>query len=303
MCIDLADGPEPSGGRPALADVVFKRSLDRDLAPEDLRPRLHPYGLSYRCRSGLEGLMIGQSIRSVPTAAAPIETREQSPRDRVKQALWPLLQPLYLDRVRRRPMVNIPGIPRLMSQFEAPPSEPAQPLVLLQTRTWPKTQSTHDHRDVTNDQRVELIRTLRRRLGDRFRGGLRPGHQARRDFPDEVTDLPADPIAYLSLVRQCAIVVSTPGLFASNQAQLAESMAASRAVVTMPLAYEIPRTLVDGDEVSEFTDPEGCADACERLLDAPDLLQHRRERAWAYYNAEVRPDVLMRNRLLELASL
>jgi hypothetical protein len=179
VCIDLADGPELSGGRPALADAVFKRSLDRSEVPGWLADRVHPYGLSYRCRSGLEGLMVGQSLRSLPRAASPTLARARSRSSRMKLALWPLTQPVNLERVRRRPGHNIPGIPRLVHQFEVPPSEPAEPLVLFQTRTWPRSETGQSHRHATNEQRVELVRILRRPASERAGPTRLPGRDHR----------------------------------------------------------------------------------------------------------------------------
>jgi Glycosyl transferases group 1 len=301
VCIDLGDGPDPTGERPAQADVTFKRTFRPDHVPEGLESRMRPYGLAYYCRSGLEGTMLGPTVRSLGRVATS-RRPEQSFHAWAKQVSWMLARPVSLARARRRPDRSIPGIPRLVSQFEIPPSEPARPLVLFQTRLWPKTHATHGHRDATNDQRAELVRTLRRSLGDRFVGGLMPSELVRDRYPAEATDLPTDPLAYLALVRQCAVVVAMPGLQGSTGWRVPECMAASRAIVTMPIAHDLPAPLVEGEQVSVFTDPESAADACERLLAAPDLLQHRREQAWAYYQAEVRPDVLMRNRLAELSA-
>ena len=281
--------------------MILKRTYRPDRVPESLRGRMRPYGLSYYCRSGLEGTMMGPTLRSLPQVATS-RRPGQAFGPWAKRASWLLARPLSLARARRRPDRTIPGIPRLVSQFELPPTEPAEPLVLFQTRLWPKAHAGHGHRDATNEQRVELVRTLRRRLGDRFRGGLMPSELVRTQYPDVATDLPTDPLAYLALVRQCAIVVAMPGLRGSTGWRVPECMAASRAIVTMPIEHELPAPLIEGEHVSVFTDPESGADACERLLAAPDLVQYRREQAWAYYHAEVRPDVLLRNRLSELTA-
>ena len=303
VCIDLADGPNLDGGRHELADVVFKRSLDPAEVPDDLPAVRRPYGLSYRCRSGLEGRMLTQTVLSLPSAAARVKNN-QPWREWAKEAAYPLLQPIQLERATRQPHRSVPSIPRLVSQFEIPPGEPAEPLVLFQTRVWPfDDRPSHASRPAFNEERADLIRTLRRRLGDRFCGGLQPSPEARALYPDCLTDLPHERVAYLGVVRRCAIVVTTPGLLGANPATLAECLAGSRAVVSKPLRYPVPRPLDEPDQISYFADAEACADACEQLLDDPDLVAHRRQQAWDYYRREVRPDALLRNRLTELAGL
>jgi hypothetical protein len=160
-----------------------------------------------------------------------------------------------------------------------------------------------DHHTGPNFQRAELIRTLQRRLGDRFRGGFAPTDYARRHFPDCLSDQPSEPVAYMRAVQSCAVVVSTIGLRRSTPYKLPENLSASRAIVSDPLHFGLPTPLVDGTHLLMATDPESCADACERLLDDPSLVAHLREHAWYYYQREVRPDMLLRNRLHDLVDL
>jgi hypothetical protein len=74
------------------------------------------------------------------------------------------------------------------------------------------------------------------------------------------------------------------------------------AIVSEPFRPLLPVPMVSGSHLVTFTEPEQCADACERLLDHPDEVQALREGGWTYYRDEVRPDALMRNRLADLAA-
>ena len=67
--------------------------------------------------------------------------------------------------------------------------------------------------------------------------------------------------------------------------------------------FGLPAPLEDGTHLLTATDADSFADACERLLDDPALVAHLREHAWDYYQREVRPDVLLRNRLHDLVDL
>jgi hypothetical protein len=301
MCVDFADAPQLTGERPAMADVVLKRSCQPAAVPEDLRDRLLPYGLSYRCRSGREGLMLRHSLHSLPSAAAAPPGSSWGVRTRAVRAAWPATQVARLVQARRRPERTAHGIPRLLSSFETPPDVAAEPLVLFQTRVWPES-GPDDHRQWVNEERAGLVRLLRARLGDRFQGGLQPSPTAAARYPDLVTTLPSEPVAFLSVVHRCAVVVVLAGLRGATAAQVPEGLAGSRALVVARPASRLPEPLVDGTHVSFFDDAEGCVSACEALLDAPDLVEERRARAWAYYQASVRPDVLVRNRLLEVSA-
>ena len=302
VCFDLADGKWLTGPRPRIADVTFKRSYDPDPDPPvgTIHGRVRPFGLNYACRTGHEGRMIRYSFESLRTAPRRGRTNRSSSW-RLQRLAWPLKQPLQLARARRRPDRVWSGVPRHVSQFEVAPGVPAEPVVLFHTRAWAeKVDGVADHHTGPNFQRAELIRTLQRRLGSRFRGGFAPTPYARTHFADCLSDQPTEPVAYMQAVQRCAIAVSTIGLQRSTPYKLPENLSASRAIVSDPLHFGLPAPLVPGTHLVTFDDPEGCADACEGLLDDPSLLAHLREQAWDYYQREVRPDVLMRNRLLDL---
>ncbi|MGZ4710248.1 MAG: glycosyltransferase [Acidimicrobiales bacterium] len=309
VCFDLADGVWLTGPRPRIADVVFKRSYQAEPEvapgeqPGEIAGRVLPFGLNYACRTGHEGRMIRYSFETLRTAGR----RGKSFRPtswRLQRMLWPFRQPVQLARARRHPGRVWSGIPRHVSQFEVAPDVPAEPVVLFHTRAWAeRVEGVADHHTGPNFQRAELIRTLQRRLGSRFRGGFAPSPYAREHFPDCLSDQPTEPVAYMRAVHRCAIAVSTIGLQRSTPYKLPENLSASRAIVSDPIHFGLPTPLVPGTHLLGFDDPDGCADACERLLDDPALVGHLRQQAWDYYQREVRPDVLLRNRLHDLLHL
>jgi hypothetical protein len=305
VCFDLSDGKWLTGPRPRMADVVFKRSYDPVPDPPvgEIAGQVRPFGLNYACRTGHEGRMWRYSLETLRTAGRRGRTSRPTSW-RVQRMLWPFKQPLQLARARSHPERVWSGIPRHVSQFEVSPDVPAEPVVLFHTRAWAENvEGVADHHTGPNFQRAELIRTLQRRLGPRFRGGFAPSPYARQHFPDCLSDQPAEPVAYMQAVQRCAIAVSTIGLQRSTPYKLPENLSASRAIVSDPLHFGLPRPLEPGTHLLQFDDPEGCADACERLLDDPALVAHLREQAWDYYQREIRPDVLLRNRLCDLVEL
>jgi hypothetical protein len=308
VCFDLADHGWLTGLRPRTADVVFKRSYDADpehaVDPvgEPIAGQVLPFGLNYACRTGHEGRMVRYSLESLRTAGR--RGKSSPTKWRVQRMVWPLRQPLQLARARRHPDRVWSGIPRHVSQFEVAPDVPAEPVVLFHTRAWAeKEDGVADHHTAPNFQRAELIRTLQRRLGDRFRGGFAPSSYAREHFADCISDQPSEPVAYMRAVQRCAVVVSTIGLRGSTPYKIPENLSASRAIVSDPLHSGLPTPLENGTHLLTATDAESYADACELLLDDPVLVAHLREHAWDYYQREVRPDVLLRNRLHDLVDL
>ena len=305
VCFDLSDGKWLTGPRPRMADVVFKRSYDPVPDPPigEIAGRVLPFGLNYACRTGHEGRMVRYSLETLRTA--PRRGKTSRPASwRLQRMVWPFKQPLQLARARRHPDRVWSGIPRHVSQFEVSPAVAAESVVLFHTRAWAeKIEGVADHHTGPNFQRAELIRELQRRLGSRFRGGFAPSPYARQHFPDCLSDQPAEPVAYLHAVQRCAISVSTIGLQRSTPYKLPENLSGSRAIVSDRLHFGLPEPLVPGTHLLQFDDPEGCADACEQLLDDPALVAHLREQAWSYYQREVRPDVLLRNRLHDLLEL
>jgi len=301
VCFDMADGDWLTGARTDLADVVFKRTYVPEIIVPHRRDHVLPYGLNYACRTGDEGLMLRYAAAGVVSSFHDL--RHKPSRVTPSRVAWPVVGPIRLAQANRRPDVPLSGIPRLVSQFESRPDEPAEARVLFQTRAWAENvEGVADHHTEPNHRRAEVIRALRRRLGHRFVGGFVPDPYAREHFPDCLSDLPADPVAYLRSVRSAAIVVSTEGLKTSIPFKIPEFLAASRAIVSEPFRPLLPTPLVSGAELVTFTGADACADICERLLDQPDEVQALRAGAWAYYQAEVRPDALMRNRLADLAA-
>jgi ribosomal protein S18 acetylase RimI-like enzyme len=118
------------------------------------------------------------------------------------------------------------------------------PKVLLLTRVW-------DHRKMSgakaeqwerlNGLRAACIRALSVEFGPQFVGGLAPTPSALRDFPDLVVDASTTRrSAYLGTMKSSRVCVATAGLRDSNGFRLAEYTAASRAIVSEPLSFEVP---------------------------------------------------------------
>ena len=145
-----------------------------------------------------------------------------------------------------------------------------------------------------NDERVEVLRALRGRLGERFFGGLADSPLARKAAPDLI--LPAAATVrtrYIQTMRGALVGIATTGLDGSIGGKLGEYVAASKGIVSEPLRYELPGRFEAGENYLAFQTPDECVEAVERLLADEALLQAMRERNHAYYLGYSRPDRLV----------
>jgi hypothetical protein len=245
-------------------DAYFKRSL-----PEGSNPRLRPFGLAgpvatggTRRRLALARLQLGLSRRS-------------------------------LEELRR-----LAVLPRAAA-FERPPGRRAEPLILYQVRLWPPKPARPDL-DASIEQRVALVRALKKAFGRRFVGGLLPTPFARANFPELITKLPSGMRAWPGLVRRPLVGVYSEGLHRSVGFKMSEYLAASLAVVADRIDTMLPQPLQEGRHYLAYDTPDDCVAACARLLSDRDAAQEMRQRNWAYYRAGVEPAAQMRN-LIETA--
>jgi hypothetical protein len=177
-----------------------------------------------------------------------------------------------------------------LTDFEAPPDAPTEPLVLLQTAVW---DSEAPDTDEVNEQRVLVIRALRERLGGRFIGGLLPTALARANHPELITDLPVRMRRYPRVVRRALIGVNVRGLHNSVGFKLGEYLAASRCIVGDPPSATLPTPLQPGRHYLAAVSTDELLQACELLLSEPARAAEMRAANWHYYLAQVEPGAQM----------
>jgi hypothetical protein len=145
-----------------------------------------------------------------------------------------------------------------------------------------------------NQLRIGSIRACRAAFGERFFGGLCDSMYAREQAPDLILPPAATrKDAFLQSLRENYICIANSGLHRSTGWKLAEYTAAGRAIVTEPLAFEVPGSFRRGQNYAEFTTPEQCVHELAALLANPAQV-HRMENAnFDYYCRFVRPDALV----------
>lgn len=277
---DLWDGyQDPAGMRKALecCDVYFKRSFSREknlaLFP-DMADKMYPLGLNYHL---------------------------VYPGDPIQEPIWKALAKPLLGRTPDR--YFRPQI------FEGEPEpETAQSNILFQTRLWDPndpslSQEENRQRERINAERMEIIRTLRSRYGERFYGGLNDTPLSRSLAPELI--IPSrftERKRYLHLVHQCGICIGTVGLHDSIGWKTGEYVAAARAIVHDPMCYEVPGDFAEGKNYLEFRSAQQCIDQVAQLVESPQKRRAMQEANRAYYQQYLRPDRLVKNTLDKLDS-
>lgn len=290
IVFDVRDGAHLDAALLAQSDLYFKRTCeDAAIAglPESLRGKVRPYGLNYACGSDAQ-------LRNLAYARQLYGTHRASHARRSRRLSLPLR---WLGVQRRAASANDP---MSYARFETDADCFADSAVLFMTRLWSPNSSPGSHASSLsqlNRTRIELVRTLRERLGSRFIGGVHPDEYSQAECPDCVTDLGANKSSYLQLMRSQLVAVTSAGLHRSIGWKLGEYVAASRCIVSEPMTAMLPGAFVAGRHYLQYRTPAECADACERILNDPAFAAAMRRNNADYYQHHLKPDVLVLNHL------
>jgi hypothetical protein len=294
ICFDLRDGQIVDRMVLPRVDVYFKRTYrnaEMLALPDDERAKIRPYGLNYACATDqlrsvafVQQLLVERASRSnggVATAA--------------RRAAGHVLRKMGMPA-----RAAVADTPLPYESYEASADDAAAPRVIFLTRLWDPAQGAtcgaEDRRQL-NETRARVVRTLRKRLGDRFIGGVKRDAFAEANYSDCVVDDGAIKTNYIDLMKRQLVGVSTTGLHGSTGWKLAEYVAAARCIVSEPVAPESCCGFAAGLNFLEFETAEQCADACERLLDDVALATAMRRRNEAYYRAELEPPTMIAKHL------
>jgi len=254
---------------PALLDwchVYAKRNIDPAI-PAPRQDKIVPFGLNVPSHSKRSALAALAAIAAIlPSGFRPKQ----------RELYVYLVTPHWKDLEHR-------------------PDQPVDQTILYQTRLWESDEAPND--EVINDERVALLRALRAEFKHRFAGGLVSTSYSRAHHPELITQMPTRQPQYIRWAKKPAIAVYSRGLFGSMAFKMAEYLAASKCIVTDPIRYTLQAPIT---HVAEYTSPEECIVQCQNLLSNPELVQHRRQESWLYYNKYVRTPTAIRH-LIDIA--
>lgn len=182
-----------------------------------------------------------------------------------------------------------------------------KPLILFNTRLWiPSGEELEtqisgqlkEEREFINEIRVQCIRNLRNEFGNNFIGGLVPTEYAKKYFSDCLLDKSMiERVSFLNLVKKADICIATMGLHQSNGWKLGEYVAASKAIVSEKLRYDVPNFKIDKNYL-EFNNVDECIRQVKKLVENKDLILQMKINNHSYYNNYLRPDMLILKSLL-----
>jgi hypothetical protein len=194
-----------------------------------------------------------------------------------------------------------------INSFEDIPRPQMSPRILFMARLWDANASDkwnissekREERLYINEFRAECIRLCRKEFGERFFGGVSKSDFSCKNYPDiviEAKDVTKRNV-YLSKVKESSICIATMGLHKSTGWKLAEYVAASKAIVTEELHYEVPGNFKEHDNFLVFHTPDECIDQIDKLVNNDDLRFNIMLNNYRYYHQYVRADRLILNSL------
>jgi len=265
-------------------DLYFKRSYAREAIPPALRAKVRPYGLNYAVYAdGRDVFEIGRRLFFEKDAAK-----------RMKMLVRLTLSGFEMAAVA-------PGFRATVGQMSAPPDRAQPPRVLFMARAWDPTDDPArpaekaEQRRQINEARAACVRLLRKEFGPAFTGGFRHTPYALSHHKDVL--LPDDRLStkenYIRLLREHSIGIATTGLHESIGWKLAEYVAFSKAIAAERLRFEVAGELAAGENYLEFDSPAKCVEQTLRLFTDRGLREAMMERNQRYYEACLRPDMLM----------
>jgi hypothetical protein len=108
----------------------------------------------------------------------------------------------------------------------------------------------------------------------------------------------------LNKLREFPICVATVGLNGSNGWKLAEYVAASKAILSEPLVYEVPGEFTHEKNYLQFQTPDELVETAVKLIEDAELRSSMMHANRQYFREYVRPDAMVRNSLkIALAAL
>src|SRR5450755_178972 len=175
--------------------------------------------------------------------------------------------------------------------------------ILFLTRLWDPEEVKQEHlkseREAINQYRIDCIRLCKKEFKNHFTGGLQQDRFSLSVFKDLLVPYSLTKReAYLHTVKESNICISTTGLHNSIGFKLGEYVAASRAIVSEPLYYELPGDFEMEKNYYCFRNADELIAGISRLMNHTNQLQEMMHNNHQYYNNYLRPDMLVLNSLL-----
>ncbi|MBR9913762.1 MAG: hypothetical protein GYB32_02865 [Algicola sp.] len=190
------------------------------------------------------------------------------------------------------------------SVFEFGPRINSTNKVLFLCRLWNPndvvSEQLKSQRAKINSDRMAFVRACQKEFGKNFTGGIQIDDYSNvvaKDVlvPHSITNKKS----FLQAIKDHNVCVATTGLHDSIGWKFAEYVAASRAIVSEPLMYELPGEFKTASNFLDFSNTEELIENIVRLFENKDLMQSMMHQNHQYYQQYVASDKMILNTLLK----
>ncbi|MDG1804986.1 hypothetical protein [Flavicella sp.] len=176
---------------------------------------------------------------------------------------------------------------------------------MLFTRLWDpndvNSKTLKEERELINFNRIESIEACREKFGKYFSGGISDTPFARKTAKHLVLNQNlTNRRSYLMKLKETPINIVNLGLFGSTGGRFAESVAASRAIITEFMRYEVPGKFQEENNYLEFSGKDTLLEKVDLLLSSPEKVRSMMFENYKYYNTYLKPENLVLNSLLRI---
>lgn len=188
-----------------------------------------------------------------------------------------------------------------VGSFENYPDLKSSNSILFSARLWDpslaKTKESRLNRQAINDFRISLVTKLEKKYGKKFIGGIAKDKYSSTVLDDKYL-LPfefTNREYYIKQMKNTSICVATTGLHNSIGGKFAEYVAASRAILTEPLHYDVPGDFKNEQNYLEFSSETDLICKIDYLLNSKVALENMMMENYKYYHLNMRPDIIIYN--------
>ena len=258
------------------ADFYFKRSYNQqvlDYAPKNCK--VYPLGLNYNVK--------------------PENSLSKNLREKIKTSIE---SNFIIEKFFKKTSFY-------SKEYECYPIPSRESRILFFTRLWDPNEISLDHlrseREFINKNRISCIKACQKEFGKLFVGGLQKNNFAVQHSKELIIDSPlTNKENFLLAVKNHNICVATTGLHSSIGWKFGEYVAASRAIISEPLAYKIPGDFENGNNYFVFNNEDELLNKADYLLNNKEALLDMMISNFHYYNNHLRPEVLVLNTILKI---
>lgn len=186
-------------------------------------------------------------------------------------------------------------------EFEELPKLNDEVKILFLTRFWDTNFEGIDDKqkkefESINNFRKECIIKAREEFGNRILAGVNDSLFSRKYCKELIVDNSiTNKGNFINLIKEYPICVSTMGLHKSNGWRIAEYIAASRAIVSEKLYYEVPGNFEVNKNYLQFSTADELVEKLNFLIKNTDKIANIMNENNIYYNKYLRPDKLVFN--------